>query len=98
MRRDLLDPLEKDIEARLVKLVKKHGGVAYKFNSVNNRSVPDRICILRGDTFFVEVKRPGKTLTPNQELKIKESRSVGGVAWWVSTFEEVVFLVDLYML
>jgi hypothetical protein len=98
MRKDLLDPLEKDIEARLVKLVKKHGGVAYKFNSVNNRSVPDRICILSRKTFFVEVKRPGKTLTDNQALKIKEIRAAGGVAWWVSTFEEVAFLIDLYLL
>jgi Holliday junction resolvase len=98
MRKDLLDPLEKDIEARLVKLVKRHGGAAYKFNSVNNRSVPDRVCIFSGKTFFVEVKRPGKKLTANQEIKIKEMRSLGGVVWWVSTFEEVAFLMDFYSL
>lgn len=61
--------LEKDIERYLVKRVKEAGGVAYKFNSISNRGVSDRvICLPSGATWFVEVKRPEGKLSALQKL------------------------------
>ncbi len=48
---------ESTIEARLVREVKKRGGLCYKFVSPDNAGVPDRIVITpEGRTIFVELK------------------------------------------
>lgn len=49
--------LEREIEQRMVKEVKKRGGLCYKFVSPNNPGVPDRIVITpTGRVIFVELK------------------------------------------
>lgn len=51
--------LEKDIEAKLVKLVKRHGGLCLKWVCPGWLGVPDRLCLLPGGRiYFVETKRP----------------------------------------
>lgn len=55
------------VEARFVKSVKAHGGLAYKFTSEMNRGVSDRIVILPGQVWFVEIKRENGKLTPLQK-------------------------------
>ena len=48
---------EKEIERRLCELVRKRGGLTYKFLSPNNPGVPDRIVITpAGVVWFVELK------------------------------------------
>jgi hypothetical protein len=60
---------EKEIEAYFVKRVKALGGQAYKFRSVTLRGVSDRIaCMPNGETWFVELKKPGGQLSPLQEI------------------------------
>jgi hypothetical protein len=60
---------EKEIEAYFVKRVKALGGYSYKFRSVTQRGVADRIaCLPNGQTWFVELKQPGGRLSPLQEL------------------------------
>ena len=49
-------PLEKKVEARLRTKIIKLGGECYKFSSLQNRGVFDRIVILEGFVCFVEVK------------------------------------------
>lgn len=52
--------LEKDIEKRLVREVKKLGGLCLKWVSPGNSGVPDRIVLMpSGKAIFVELKRPG---------------------------------------
>ena len=52
--------LEKDIEKRLVREVKKLGGLCLKWVSPGNSGVPDRIVLMPGGkAIFVELKRPG---------------------------------------
>jgi hypothetical protein len=64
---------EKDIEAYFVKRVKALGGLSYKFRSVTQRGVADRIaCMPNGDTWFVELKKPGGRLSPLQEIFAKD--------------------------
>jgi hypothetical protein len=51
--------LEKEIERKLVDLVKKYGGRCEKWVCPGWSGVPDRIVILPGGTvMFVETKRP----------------------------------------
>ena len=48
---------ESAIEARLVREVRKRGGLCYKFTSPGNPGVPDRIVLLPGGvTVYVELK------------------------------------------
>lgn len=68
--------LEKDIEKKLVKEVKKRGGLCWKFTSPNLAGVPDRLCLLHeGKVAFVEVKKPGGKLRPLQVLRKQELES-----------------------
>jgi hypothetical protein len=76
---------EISIEQQFCKRIKEIGGKAYKFTSPNNRSVPDRIVIVKGlAPIFVEFKAPGKKLTAAQarEHKFLQERS------------QIVFVVD----
>lgn len=54
-----MTPLEKEIERKLVDLVKSYGGRCEKWVCPGWSGVPDRIVILPGGTvMFVETKRP----------------------------------------
>ncbi|MNW50866.1 VRR-NUC domain protein [compost metagenome] len=56
------------LERRLVREVKRIGGLAPKFVSPGNNGVNDRLVILPGGiTVYVEMKAPGKPLQPLQE-------------------------------
>ncbi len=69
--------LEKEIEAHFVKSVKSRGGIAYKFNSLSNRGVSDRIlCLPNGETWFVELKRDGGKLSALQKLFAEDMRKL----------------------
>jgi len=60
--------LEKDIEKRVCKYAESKGLLQYKFTSPNRSSVPDRLFFTKkGTPFFIEFKRPGKTLTVAQK-------------------------------
>lgn len=67
---------EREIEAYFVKRVKEAGGLQRKFVSPGHRGVPDRILVMRGQVYFVELKAPGKDLRPDQQrerLKLIEA-------------------------
>lgn len=69
---------EKEIEAYFVKRVKALGGYAYKFRSVTQAGVADRIaCLPNGKIIMVEIKKPGGRLSALQEVFAEEMRSVG---------------------
>jgi hypothetical protein len=59
--------LERSLESRLVRQAKAAGGVAIKWTSPSTAGVMDRIVFLPGGrVMFVEVKAPGKRLSPLQ--------------------------------
>lgn len=61
--------LEKQIEAHLVKAVRRIGGVAYKFTSPAHRGVADRVvCLPGGAVWFIELKAEGGRLSPLQKV------------------------------
>lgn len=82
--------LERNIEERLCREVKKLGGHAYKFNSRGRMSVPDRLCIFPGGLdYFVECKRPGEKARPLQLDEHKKLKDLGKIVLVISTYEHV---------
>jgi len=90
---------EKEIETHFVKRVKALGGFAYKFRSVSQRGVADRIaCMPNGEAWFVELKKPGGRLSALQQLfadEMKHTRQHYACLWsreqvdqWCSRFRE----------
>jgi hypothetical protein len=60
--------LEKEIENYFVWTVERAGGKTYKFKSVTQRGVSDRLaCMPDGSTWFVELKAPKGRLSPLQK-------------------------------
>ena len=59
---------ESEIEKHFVWTVERLGGLTYKFKSVNQRGVSDRIaCLPDGSTWFVELKTKGGRLSELQK-------------------------------
>ena len=72
---------EKQVETYLIQQVrKKLGGTAYKFTSPGRRSVPDRLCVVPGEVFFVECKATGEVATPAQ---LREHERLRNLDQWV---------------
>ena len=61
--------LEKEIENYFVWAVERAGGKTYKFKSVTQRGVSDRLaCMPDGSTWFVELKAPKGRLSELQKI------------------------------
>jgi hypothetical protein len=59
--------LEREIERYLQWAIERKGGKTWKFTSPAHRGVADRIvCLPDGQTWFIELKRPGGKLSPQQ--------------------------------
>lgn len=70
--------LEKDIERKFGEMIKKHGGICYKWTSPGNRGVPDRIVLLPdGVTYFVELKKPGGVVSKLQRKQMARIEALG---------------------
>lgn len=90
--------LEKEIERKLVDMVKRHGGLCLKWVCPGWSGVPDRIILLPGArVYFIETKRPkGGRLSAIQKWWRKQLTELGffaGVVWTetdVATLEFVI--------
>jgi hypothetical protein len=80
--------LEKDIEQEFCRRVTKRGGLALKFIS-SVAGVPDRIVVLGGDVFFVELKRPTGKLRKLQKAMIRKLRAAGAEVHVVKTMNHI---------
>ena len=70
--------LEKETERRMCELIKKRGGLTYKFTSPNNPGVPDRIVITpAGEVWFVELKQPAGRMAKLQKWQKSELEKRG---------------------
>lgn len=89
---------ERDVEAYLVRQIELHGGTCEKFVSPGRRFVPDRLCSLRrGRVFFVEVKAPGKTVTPAQRRDHSRRRDRGFDVFVLDSIADVDRLISSRM-
>ena len=86
--------LESEIEKYLVKKIKDLGGKAYKFISPGNSGVPDRLVLLPGRIFFVELKAPGKEPRPLQVMQINKIKKLGQTVYVVDSKQKVDDLLN----
>ena len=86
---------EKNREQKLVKAVKKVGGVCWKFVSPGTNAVPDRsILIAMGKIAFVEVKAPGEKPRPLQVSRIKQIRNLGFKVYVLDDESKIGGIID----
>lgn len=72
---------EREIEKKLISVVRTAGGLAPKFVSPGLDGMPDRLVLLpKGKIAFVEVKKPGETMRP---LQIKRKRQLEALGFRV---------------
>lgn len=84
-----LNPLEKDIERRVVEFARAKGCLAYKFMSPATAHVPDRLIITpRGVIAFLEFKRAGGKPTPAQAVEHERMRKHGARVYVVDNVED----------
>lgn len=83
--------LEKDIEAKLVNIVKRHGGLCLKWICPGWAGVPDRIVLLPyGRVIFVELKRPeGGVLSARQKWWAKKLIDLGFPYWQIWDWDDL---------
>lgn len=86
--------LEKEIESKIRKAVKKHGGLFLKFVSPSETGVPDRIVIQDGRVIFVELKRDGERPTPRQLLMHRRLRKCGADVRVVTGMQQAVEFIE----
>ena len=80
--------LEKSVEQYLRKEVEKHGGRCIKQDS--ETGIPDRLVLTAdGRHCFVEVKRPGGTLSAIQKEYHKRLQNKGHLVFVLWNFEDV---------
>ena len=73
-----MEQKEKEIEKRLVNVVKDKGGLCLKLASPGRIGVPDRIILYpNGVVGFAELKRPGAVPRPLQEYWLELLRKLG---------------------
>lgn len=88
--------LEKEIEKRLVKGIKKLGGKAYKFVSPGNAGVPDRVVILPDkQPIFIELKAEKGKLTDLQKNQLKKLVDLGQSVEVLYGIADVDLFLDL---
>ena len=68
---------EADIEKTLIQAVEEKGGKAFKFASPANAGVPDRVVLLDGKAYFIELKAPGQKPRPLQEYRRRQLEELG---------------------
>lgn len=86
-----MTPLEKQIEKKLVDLIRRHGGLCLKWICPGWAGVPDRICLLpRGRVIFVELKRPkGSVISPRQKWWREKLRQLGFDHYYIYNEEDL---------
>ncbi|MCI8918486.1 MAG: VRR-NUC domain-containing protein [Eubacterium sp.] len=86
---------EKDIERKLIKEVKKAGGICPKWVSPGFDGIPDRIVLFPGGKVgFVEVKALGKKPRPLQQSRHAMLRRLGFKVYVLDSTEQIGGIVD----
>lgn len=86
---------ESTIEARLVREIRKRGGLCYKFTSPGSPGVPDRIVILPGGvTVYIELKTEIGRLANIQKWQIEELRKRGATVRVLKGMNQVLAFLE----
>ena len=86
---------EREIERKLVSVVKSRGGICPKFVSPGFDGMPDRVVLLPHGKFgFVEVKRPGEQPRPLQIARHRLLRKLGFLVFVLDGEEQIGGMID----
>ena len=78
VRRSSTIKLESDIQSRILKKLKSRGYFPVKLISTNCNGIPDIMVVEpRGFVSWIEVKRPGKTSDPLQDVRQEQLKDYG---------------------
>ena len=87
--------LEKQIENKLTRSVKKAGGIALKFVSPDFAGIPDRLVLLPdGMCAFVELKAPGKHTRPLQTVRHRMLQKLGFKVYVIDSTEQIEGVIN----
>ena len=86
---------ESKVEQELKKKVEQLEGLYLKFNSPGTNGVPDRIVLLKGQMYFVELKAPGKKPRKLQSFIHNEIRSQGFEVHIIDNLEGVAEFIEI---
>ena len=91
---DDADPvLEREVEGPAKTYAKERGWWVAKFVSPGRRGVPDDIFIRAGRVIFIEFKRPGKDVRPQQAKRIREMRDHGAEVFVIDNLKDAYELL-----
>lgn len=86
---------EKEIEQKLVKEVKKHGGICPKFVSPGFAGMPDRLILLSNGAFaFAELKAPREKPRPLQLSRHRLLRKLGFKVYVIDGIDRIQKIID----
>lgn len=80
---------EDRVETSLVNRIRHAGGKAYKFTSPGTGGVPDRIVVLNGSVWFIELKSTEGRPTNLQKKRIRELARMGAKVTVLGSCSEV---------
>lgn len=81
---------EKETEAKLVKAVRKLGGLAPKFVSPGLDGVPDRLVLLPGGKMaFIELKAENRKMRPLQVRRKRQLEALGFLVYCIDRPEQI---------
>jgi len=84
-----MQKLEKDIQREIAQAMTKSGWLVIKLIQTNWNGIPDLMCIRKGVTIFLEVKRPGREVEPLQDYRINTLNMIGVHARRVDCLEDI---------
>ena len=86
---------EKETEAKLVKAVRKLGGLAPKFISPGLDGVPDRLILLPGGKIaFIELKAENRKMRPLQVRRKRQLEALGFSVYCMDRPEQIGGILD----
>lgn len=85
---------EKVYENRLRNRVRKMGGIALKWVSPGFAGVPDRIILIAGRVYFVEVKAEGEKPSPQQSFVHRTLLKLGFIVYVIDSNETLDNLLN----
>mgnify|MGYP003491904579 FL=1 len=69
--------LEQAIQKKIINQLQKEGWLCIKLIKTNWNGIPDLLCLRKGITMFVEVKREKGKLSELQKVRIKDLKEKG---------------------
>jgi len=83
------------LEQALIKEVKKRRGLALKFISPGMSGVPDRLILIKGGKIaFIELKAPGKKMSPLQIKRKRQLEALGFLVYCIDDKKQIGGVLD----